>query len=373
MYYRWVDFFVDPILRGPTIGSMLMCAAASLIGVIVFIRRKSLIGEALSHAAYPGLILGAFCFAFFPSLEEEKLLYFLLPGAFGTSLIAVALLDFLQSRFRVKNDSALCFVLSSFLGIGILLASRIQLTHPVWYRQIQTFLYGQAATMTDAYIWIYGILFLSVLGFIIVFYYPLRLVYFDKGFADSIGFSVQKFERVFLFFLVLAVVVAIKSVGVVLLSGMLIAPALSARRLTHRLSAMFCLSAFFGASSGFLGNYFSVKLSQWIQNRLVFPTGPMIVLFSSSVCLGILLFVRPALKKIPFSYHKKNLLKALIDLGEEGTFSQIHSYANKNPLRTQWLLWTMKKSGWIEKKQRVYRLTSQGKETLQTAFKVEKT
>lgn len=57
--YIWSDYFFDPVLRGPTIGSMLMCLGSALIGVIVFLRRRSLLGESLSHAAYPGVILGA--------------------------------------------------------------------------------------------------------------------------------------------------------------------------------------------------------------------------------------------------------------------------------------------------------------------------
>ena len=52
------QFFTDAVLRGPTIGSMLMCLGASLVGVIVFLRKQSLLGESLSHAAYPGVILG---------------------------------------------------------------------------------------------------------------------------------------------------------------------------------------------------------------------------------------------------------------------------------------------------------------------------
>lgn len=363
MAYRWVDFFTDPILRGPTIGSMLMCAAASLIGVVVFIRRKSLVGEALSHAAYPGLIIGAFFCSLFPFLGEESLFYFLLLGAFLSSSVAAFLLQRLQNRFHVKSDAALCFVLSSFLGVGVLLASRMQFINPLWYRQVQTFLYGQAATMTDLYIWIYGALFLLILGCVIAFYHSLRLVYFDASFAGSLGFSVRLFERFFFFLLILAVVVAMKSVGVVLLSGMFIAPALSARKLTHHLSRMFFISSFLGALSGFSGNYFSVKLSEWIpESHITFPTGPMIVLFSSCICLGILLCQNSKTREIPSICHKENLLKTLANMGGGGTFRQITLYRQKNGLSTWLLLQKARFTKWVIKKEGKYVLSLLGEE-----------
>lgn len=361
MMYRWIDFFTDPILRGPTIGCMLMCAVASLIGVVVFIRKKSLVGEALSHAAYPGLIIGALFCGLFSFLGEEWLFYFLLMGAFLSSSIAVFLLQRLQNRFQVKSDAALCFILSSFLGVGVLLASRMQFINPLWYRQIQTFLYGQAATMTDFYIWVYGAFFLLVIGCIVLFYHPLRLVYFDSTFASSLGFSLKLFERLFFFLLILAVIIAMKSVGVVLLSGMFIAPALSARRLTHHLSKMFFFASFLGALSGFLGNYFSVKLSEWMPgSHMVFPTGPMIVLFGSSICLGVLLCTHSKVKKIPSSCYVENLLKTLASMGGGGTLKQIYHYRQKKGLSTFFYLQKACLAKWVVKEKGNYILSSEG-------------
>ena len=370
MTYRWVDFFIDPILRGPTIGSMLMCAAASLIGVVVFIRRKSLVGEALSHAAYPGLIVGAFFCSLFPFLGEESLFYFLLLGAFLSSSVAAVLLQRLQNQFHVKSDAALCFVLSSFLGVGVLLASRMQFINPLWYRQVQTFLYGQAATMTDFYIWVYGALFIVILGCVILFYYPLRLVYFDGVFASSLGLSLKTFERFFFFLLILAVVVAMKSVGVVLLSGMFIAPALSARKLTHHLSRMFFLASFIGAVSGFLGNYFSVKLTEWMsESHITFPTGPMIVLFSSCICLIILLFKHSKRRKVLSICHKENLLKILGSLGGGGTLREITLYRQKNKVATWLLLQRVCLMKWVIREEKRYVLSLQGEQNLEKIIK----
>jgi len=371
MSYRWIDFFIDPLLRGPTIGSILMCMAASLIGVLVFLRKKSLVGETLSHAAYPGLMVGAFISALLPS--EGLSLYLLLGCAFVSSSLALFFLEMLLRRFRVTSDSALCFTLSSFFGIGILLASRLQSAHPVWYRQVQTFLYGQAATMADAYIAIYAVLLVCIIAFIVFFYPRLRLVYFDPIFASSLGFSVRWFERMFSWLLVLAVIVAMKSVGVVLLSGMLIAPALTARRYTRHLSSMLVVAAIIGGMCGFLGNYSSVKLSVWMmRSRLVFPTGPMIVLISSFFCLITLVFFHSKRSKIAISCYAEAIVKIVGSSAHFMSFYEIVDRSHKGKIATWLFLFFAKKRGWIKKEKGAYQLSTSGQEKLLSMKEAEK-
>lgn len=369
MAYQLVDFFIDPILRAPTIGSMLMCAAASLVGVIVFVRRKSLVGEALSHAAYPGLVLSALGLSFFFPVLEDKLFVFLLAGAFLSALIGLLFIQGIQARFQVKSDAALCFILSSFFGVGVLFASRMQGSNPLWYRQIQTFLYGQAATMTDFHVWMYGALFCLVAGFIVLFYRPIQLVYFDNQFAGGIGLSVALFEMAFVFFLVLAVTVAMKSVGVVLLSGMLIAPALGARQMSHKLSVIFFLASLIGATSGFAGNYFSVKFSEWLPNsHFVFPTGPMIVLSGSLICLVSLLFAPKrghflqSIRKNRFAKicKEEELLKVMWKVGGNLTLEEIASRLQTSCFSLRFLLKKALHMGLLVKAQKRYSLSLEG-------------
>lgn len=291
MTYRVLDFFTDPILRDSTIGCMLMCLVASLVGVIVFVRRKSLVGEVLSHAAYPGLAIGAALLSCICPLKDGPFFAVFLVGAFMTAWLALLLLQKLQKGQKVKGDAALCFILSSFFGIGIVVASYLQTARPLWYRQVQVFLYGQAATMTDTHVWIYGVLVVLVLLFLSIFYRPLQLLYFDGQWARALGFPTRLMEGFFSVFLVFAVTVAMKSVGVVLLSGMLVAPALGARRVCRTLGKMFWGAGFLGVLSGFIGNYTAVKLSEWQQeSHLIFPTGPMIVLTSSFFAIVLVVF-----------------------------------------------------------------------------------
>jgi manganese/zinc/iron transport system permease protein len=279
-----IEFFIDPVLRAPMIGSMLMCLASSLVGVVVFLRKRSLIGEALSHAAYPGVVLSVGVASFLP---EELLPMAVLVGAFISAFLGLKTVDFLERKFRVKSDAALSFVLSFFFGIGILIASRFQVTHSLWYKQAQLFLFGQTATMTDFHIIIYGILTLFIIGFILASFRHLEATNFDRNFAQTIGIRCQSIDHATFLLLVLAIVIGIRSCGVVLMAGMLIAPAAAARVFSRQLSHHFIIAGGLGLSAGFLGNLLSIKIP---QGGYTLPTGPMILLSASSFCLTALLF-----------------------------------------------------------------------------------
>lgn len=289
------SFFVDPILRGPVIGSMLMSLAASLVGVIVFLKKRSLLGEALSHAAYPGVVIAGLMAAIISPYSEEIFSIFILCGALVTSLIGLKAIDFLKRRLRLADDAALCLVLSSFFGAALLIASSIQTSYATWYRKAQSFLYGQAATMTDIHIWVYGILSCLIVLCIVVSFRHLEATSFDREFSKTIGISIEKLDSLFFILIALAIVVGMRTVGVVLIAGMLIAPATAARPLTKKLSHHFIFAGIIGALSGFLGSVGSIKLS---SAKMPLPTGPMVLLAASSFCVLSLLF-SPQMGLIP--------------------------------------------------------------------------
>lgn len=373
-----IEFFTDPVLRGPTIGCMLMCLAAALMGVVIFLRKQSLLGESLSHAAYPGVIIGTMSAGFLTLNESDEMsiAILILIGAFATSCVGLYVIHWLQKALKIRADSALCFVLASFFGIGITLASYVQFTHPVFYRQIQTYLYGQAATMSDVHILIYGILSLFVVTCLIMFYKELQAIIFSRAYAESLGIPVNLVNGLVFTLTALAIVIGIRSVGVVLMSAMLIAPAASARQFTNQFKIMLILAAFFGVVSGYLGNYLSVDLTyrlmqQYPSTRISIPTGPMIVLVASVICLISVLFApeRGLLLRIArigrFRYQCmcENLLKAIwrYGPGNEITLKQMQSLQNISWIYLRIILMRLVKNGWLEKPtNKTYRLTLDG-------------
>lgn len=367
-------YFTDPVLRAPTIASMLMCLSASLIGVLVFIRKRSLLGEALSHSAYPGVVCSVILVSFLFPFSEQWLSIGILIGAFISSLLGLFMIDGLEKRLRIKNDAALCVVLSLMFGLGILIASRIQITHALWYKQIQSFLFGQAATMTDIHILIYGLLTMATLLVMIFCFRFIELIHFDRELALSLKAPVRSIEGILFFLLVLAIVIGIRCVGVVLMSAMLITPAVAARPFVNKLSHFFILSAVIGMISGFMGNYFSSELPHWFWHSTAsvsLPTGPMIVLSASFICLFSLLFSPQnglfnhwmLQGRFIFRCKKENFLKLLWKQGHEASWSLAFI---RHKTKMSWLLLTLllmslKMEGLLKKTEKqTYMLNEQG-------------
>lgn len=373
-------YFTDAVLRAPTIGCMLMCLAAALVGVIIFLRKQSLLGESLSHAAYPGVILGVIVAGVFAVDENSGLsiALMIMIGAFGTALMGLWVISFLEKRLRIRSDSALCFVLSVFFGVGLTLASHVQLAYSSLYRQVQIYLYGQAATMTDVNIVVYAILCSLIILLVVFLYKELQAMTFDRDFAKSIGVHTRAIDGCVFILIALAVVIGIRSVGVVLMSAMLIAPPAAARQYTDKMSLMLILSGVFGMVSGFLGNYLSVEGSLYMTAaypglRLSLPTGPMIVLVASAICLVSLLLApnRGLLLRLyrimRFRYQCicENLLKAIWRHGpeKEVTLKQIQKFHTVSTLYLHFILVRLAANGWLETTGKgTYKLTIDGRQ-----------
>lgn len=370
----FIQFFIDPVLRAPTLGSMLMCLASSLIGVLVFIRKRSLLGESLSHASYPGVVLSVIVASFLFPASEEGFAIGILVGAFITSLLGLFCIDLLERKLRVKDDAALCFVLAIFFGVGVLIASRLQITHALWYKQIQMFLYGQAATMVDVHVYIYAILVLAIFLTLFFLYRPIQILHFDREFSKSVGIKSVHLDAFLHLLLVLAIVIGIRCVGVVLMSGMLIAPAVAARQFTHRLSTLFIAAGICGIVSGYFGNYLSLALPKLISpsdTRFSLPTGPMILLCASSLSFAALLFAPQRgllsrflrIVKFQDKCRIENMLKILWKQGQNQCIqvSEVQERYEGSLLSLYLLFFRLRIQGWIERRGvKCYALTPGG-------------
>ena len=359
-------YFFDPVLRSSTWGCLFLGVAASLLGVLTFIRKQSLIGETLTHATYPGVIFAALFLSFF----DKASMVLMLLGALVFSFLALWILEFLIKKRKLHADASLSFVLSSFFGVGLLLVSFMQTGHTKYYKQALLYLYGQAATLTDTHVFLYVGLSVVVIGFVMACYPYLEAIYFDRNFAASIGIRTVVIETLGFFLLVLMVFLGMRTVGIVLLSGMLIAPAVAARQYTNALSKMFVLAAVFGAISGVLGNILSVEIGFLFSKKVFLPTGPMIVLTSSLIAVYSLLFAKERgvvvrfLRKTKFKITtmQENLLKKMYSKkdNEHCCFCEICHWEYTHKIFVQFLLRRMIKNGWLVKVNKQFCLTKDG-------------
>lgn len=369
-YLGFITLLTDPIFRGPVIGSLLMSLATALVGAVVFVRRKSLIGETLSHATFPGVALGVIVAEVVCPDQEGLALLIVLGGALITGLLGQICIEFLLKN-RQKADSALCYVLSSFLGVGVVLSSYLQQSHVAWYRKVQLFFYGQAATMTDVHIYIYGALSLGVCLAIIFIYRPLQISCFDTVFGESIGVRSRLISQCIAWLLCIAIVIGIRTVGVVLMTGMLIAPAVAARYLTSRFSTFLHMSAVIGVVSAFVGNYVASEMIMPRSHQGYLPTGPVTVIIASSVAFLSLLFapkrgsVMKMLRRYRFqrSCVVENLLKAFWRQDQEKvSLEQVYDWGVARRGLVHRTLSKLKREGWVQSPSKhCYHLTEDGR------------
>jgi manganese/zinc/iron transport system permease protein len=262
--------------RNVLIGATLLGALGGMLGSFALLRRQSLLGDALAHAALPGV-----CIAFLLTGSKSPLPLF--AGALIAGLLGALLILATVRWSRIKEDSAIGIVLSVFFGIGIVLLTYIQKLPAGNQSGLDKYLFGQAATLVEEDLKVMAILGALVTAVVLAFYKELKLLSFDPGFGASLGLPMRRLEILLTLLLVVVVVVGLQTVGVVLIVATLITPAAAARQWTDRLGTMVLLSAGIGALAGIAGS-----LASSIVPRL--PTGPVIVLVSSAVLILSLLF-----------------------------------------------------------------------------------
>lgn len=269
-------FNLDYTLVVVALGSALFGLLSGTLGVYEVLRKRSLIGDAISHAALPGI-----CLAFMAT--GTKLTPLLLLGALLSGW-AAALLVLAVSRYtKVKYDSALAITLSVFFGFGLVLLTYIQKTPNANQAGLEKFLFGQAATLLSSDLQLLAAIALIALLLVGVFWQQFKILCFDYEYAASLGLPVRLLDIFLTGLVVTAIVAGLQSVGVVLMSAMLISPAVAARQWTDRLAVMSVVAGGFGAAAGFIGTVISS-----LAPRL--PTGPVIIIVAAVIVILSLLF-----------------------------------------------------------------------------------
>lgn len=271
-----MELFSDYTLRVVALGSGVLGAAAGALGSFAYLRRQSLVGDALSHAALPGIALVFL-------LTGTKAPLPIMLGAALAGWIATLAVRLVVRRSRVPYDSALGMALAVFFGFGLVLLTAIQKRPDAAQAGLESFLFGQAASLLREDVVVMSILGAGCLIVVGVLWKEFKLLSFDSEFGDSIGRPMRRLDGLFTLLLVVAVVIGLRTVGVVLMSAMVVAPAAAARQLTDRLAPMVVIAAAIGVISGVSGAVLSSVIPR-------LPTGPTIVLVLSSIVVLSLVF-----------------------------------------------------------------------------------
>ena len=267
------DLFFDYTLRTVALGAMALGTVSGTLGAFAVLRKQSLLGDAISHAALPGIVL-----AFMLTGAKDPLVLVL--GAAIAGWIGTLGVMWIVRQSRLPEDSALGIILSVFFGVGLVLLTFVQREPTASQAGLNTFLFGQAATLVVEDVMVIAGLGSVALIVVALFWKEFKLLSFDREFGGSLGIGMRRVDVLLTSVLVVAIVIGLQTVGVVLMSAMIVAPAAAARQWTNRLGRMVLLAAVFGALSGVAGTLLSDELS---TSTRVIPTGPAIVLCAVAV------------------------------------------------------------------------------------------
>ena len=306
-------------LRNVLLGSSLLGVTGGVVGTFAVLRRQSLLGDALAHAALPGV-----CVAFL--LTGAKSPASLFAGALAAGVLGAFVILLIVRGSKVKEDSAIGIVLSVFFGMGIVLLTYIQRLPGGHQSGLNTYLFGQAATLLEDDIVVMAVVGSLVLAVVFVFFKEFKLLAFDREFGESLGYPMRWIEVLLTGLLVVVVVLGLQTVGVVLMVATLVTPAAAARQWVRGLGALLIVSASIGAFSGAVGAVASSVIAH-------LPTGPTIVIVSSAV-LGLSLLFAPERGFLWSSLRNRRLRNRI---RRENLLSDVYRFGERRAAPEAWV------------------------------------
>ena len=267
----------DPTFRTVLIGTASIGAISGALGCFSYLSREGLMGDVIAHCSLPGIML-AFLVSYYLTGQGSRSLWVLIPGAIVSGIASLWLTRQIVAHTRLKSDASLGVMLAIFFGSGIFLLRYIQRANPPFagQRGLEECLFGMAATMTHADLWMIFAVGLLAIVVLTTLWPQLKVASFDAGFSRSLGLPMRRLEMLMMGLTVLGIVVGIQSVGVVLMVALLITPAAAARQWTRNLGPMLILASAIGGMCGAAGALISGMLSG-------VPTGPVIVLVATVI------------------------------------------------------------------------------------------
>jgi manganese/zinc/iron transport system permease protein len=268
-------FLLDYTLLLVLQGAALLGITAGMLGCFALLRQQSLLGDAISHAALPGIVIMFLC-------THSKNPWILLCGGALAGIVGVVSMNYVCARTTLKKDAVLGIILSVFFGCGLVLMTVAQKMHNSNQAILNKFLFGNVSLLLHEDIAAISIISLIIFFVLVLCWKECSMYIFDPLLTQSLGFKPVIIETVITILLILAIVIGLQTVGVVLMSTMLIAPAAAARQWTTKLLHMILLASLFGCIATTTGVYASAIIDH-------LPTGPAIVVAASCIVFFSLL------------------------------------------------------------------------------------
>ncbi len=253
------------------LGAALLGIAAGATGTFLFLRKRALVSDAISHATLPGV--GLAFIAMVALGGDGRNLLGLLAGSALSAWAGLLCVQWLAGRTRLAEDAAIGAVLSVFFGAGVVLLTVIQGMASGRQAGLEGFLLGSTAGMLWGDALIIAIGGAVCVALVAILRRPMTLAAFDPGFAEATGWNTQRIDLATMGLVLAVTVVGLKVVGLILIVALLIIPPVTARFWSDRTDRVIVLAGALGGLAGYLGAAISASAP-------ALPTGPIIVLVS---------------------------------------------------------------------------------------------
>lgn len=318
-------------------GMFFIAIAAAVSGVFLLLQKKSLLGDALSHSILPGIAT-----AFLLSGVKNPIVF--LGGSIISAFISLQAIHYLSTKTKLKPDAGIGAVLSFFFAFGMLLLTYIQQSGSGNQSGLGSYIFGNAAALTPNDSVLFAVVALLVVSILIGLKKEYFLIAFNREYAQSIGLPVQRLELIQNILIVVAVASGIQAVGIVLLSALLITPAVIGRFFTHNSNVLLIIAAIASVASAFFGTFISYSYSGM-------PTGPWIVVFLSALLFVAIIIApnkgllarRANRKKFKHKILLENVLKALYKINLNQEKASIETLQAKRAFEPSELKFALKK------------------------------
>jgi len=264
----------------------LVSFCCSILGSFLVLRKISMIGDAISHAVLPGIVIAFFISGSLASLE-------VLLGASIMGIICTVLIEFLDKKVKVQSDAAIGMIFTFLFAIGVILivtfAGNVDLDQDcvlhgeIAYVPLDLIETGTFLDVLPVQVCILSIVLIFLLTVVYFGYKGFFLTTFDSEYAASIGISTVFWHYLLMALVSLTTVVSFESVGAILVVAFLIVPAATAYLLTNNLSTMILISCIVGLVSSVLGYYLAVVIDGSIAGAISVSMGlvfAIVLLFS---------------------------------------------------------------------------------------------
>lgn len=282
-----ISFFVEPLqyafMFKAVLVSTIVGVACAILSCFLVLKGWSLLGDAISHAVLPGVVL-----AYMLGIPFGL-------GAFVFAMIAVTLIGFIKNNTKIKEDAVMGIVFTTLFALGLMLISKIissiDLTHV---------LFGEVLGISDTDAW-YTFGILSAVSLIVLAFQRIFLVFcFDPIHARALGLPVTLIHYAFLALLAITITGSIQTVGIILVIAMLITPGSTAFLLTKKFSTMVQIAVLISVTSSLVGAYSSYYFNIATGGTIVFVQG----------CIFLLVFLYQTFETTKKNYQESHTLNS---------------------------------------------------------------